>query len=152
MKWLDAGIILINQICHPSESRIHGQQEITGKFGIRCNFLEALTVRTSIPYEWRMRLTENYLGDIYLCFEIEINKKHFNVLSFIPRKWYEEMTRALVHTFNRALSWSRYLNLADTTEELDWNNIFSIPYRTTRETKMLSFCYKLIYWLTPCNK
>lgn len=60
--------------------------------------------------------------------------------------------RKLAHPFNRDQSWYKDLNLADSDQDLDWETISSLPYRSTRETKLQSFSYKVIYRLTPCNK
>lgn len=49
-------------------------------------------------------------------------------------------------------SWARDLDLSDHRASTDWSSVFCIPFKTTRETKMQSFSYKLIYRLTPCNK
>lgn len=151
-RWTAAGITLVNHICHPVENRVLGQQEIKAKFGIKCNFLEALTVRSSIPFSWRSLLSQDFQGEISQRFEFQLNSQRFDVINSSPKKWYEEMTKEAAHPFNRAAGWDRDLNLGESEVGLDWNSIFTIPYKTTRETKLKSFAYKLIYRLTPCNK
>lgn len=37
-------------------------------------------------------------------------------------------------------------------QEEMWGDIFSLPFRATRETKIQSFVYKLSYRLTPCGR
>lgn len=127
-KWIEAGILMVNHICHESESRTLGQQEIKDKFGINWNFLEALRIRSSIPHKWRAKLTENFTQK------------------------FEEMVRRVAPPFNRDKSCVRDLNLEEQGVSMDWNNIFRIPFQITRETKLQSFSYKLVYRLTPCNK
>lgn len=56
-KWIDAGILLVHKVCHAEENRLLGQNEIVEQFNIKCNFLEAMSVRSSIPYEWCSRLS-----------------------------------------------------------------------------------------------
>lgn len=34
----------------------------------------------------------------------------------------------------------------------NWQQIWSLPYKMSRETKLQSFAYKIAYRLTPCNK
>lgn len=55
-SWIEAGVHTINDICHERENRLLGHEEIREKYHIRCNFLEALTIRSSIPHEWRAKL------------------------------------------------------------------------------------------------
>lgn len=35
---------------------------------------------------------------------------------------------------------------------MDWSASFVLPYKTTRETKLQSFAYKIAYRLIPCNR
>lgn len=151
-RWIDAGIFLVNHICHPVENRIFGQQEIVDKFGIKCNFLEALSIRTSIPHSLRASLSRNFSDNILHKFELKVNDKSFDVLNSNSRLWYEELVRVSAQPFSRAKGWDKDLNLADGGPDQDWNTIFKIPFQTTRETKLQSFAYKLIFRLTPCNK
>lgn len=111
--WIQADILRIDQICNPTESRVLGQQELVEKFGITCNFLQALTLRMSIPHAWKTQLTGNYKGNISHIFGMEINKKCFDILSSNPRRWYEEIVRRQAPPFNRDKGWVRDLDLSD---------------------------------------
>lgn len=61
-QWIDAGIMRINDICHPTENRIMGHQEIAETFNVGCSFLDALLVRQSIPFRWRSMLSQGFRG------------------------------------------------------------------------------------------
>lgn len=60
-SWLAAGIITVHHLCHPTENRLLGHQEISETFNIKCNFLDALRIRSSVPHEWRTLLSNNFL-------------------------------------------------------------------------------------------
>lgn len=150
--WVTAGIITIHHLCHPSESRLLGHQEISDTFGIKCNFLEALRVRNSVPYEWRALLSNNIQEDIEVKYTLEINQKRFDLLTGNPRLWYLEEIRSRSHAFNREDSWKRELGMGEQDQNLDWRAIFSNAYKTTRETKIQSFAYKIVYRIVPCNE
>lgn len=49
--WIDAGILMIQHVCHPTDNRIMAQEENRDKYNIKCNFLEALSIRQSIPFD-----------------------------------------------------------------------------------------------------
>lgn len=46
----------------------------------------------------------------------------------------------------------RDLDIAQHTPPPEWDDIFNMRYKTTRETKLQSFAYNLVYRLTPCNR
>lgn len=54
-------------------------------------------------------------------------------------------------TIKRQDSWTRDLaeNFADSG--LDWESIYTNPYRSSRETKLQSFSFKVTHRLIPCN-
>lgn len=151
-QWLEAGIVNVHQLCHQTEDRMLGHQEISSKFGIKCNFLEALRIRNSIPYNWRTSLTRNYPEDVGVTYNMQINNTRFDLLSSNPRQWYTEEVRSRGHPFNRAEAWRKELGIGERDQSPDWGEIFTSPYRTSRETKMHSFAYKLEYRIIPCNE
>lgn len=150
-RWMEAGILLINNICHDTENRLLGHEEMSEKFLIRCNFLEALTIRNSIPHAWRSKLTSNFQEEITLSHLFDINGTKFDPCTSSPRGWYSEWVRALKTPFSRENSWNRELANHDQNANPDWRSMFLLPYKTTRETKLQSFAYKVIYRLCPCN-
>lgn len=147
--WAEAGVTLVHHICHPLEDRLMDQEELRSKYNIRCNFLQALSLRQSIPHQWRTLLTPGFSQDVEEKFILEINGTRFNLLTSNPRLWYREFVRSSAQPFSRSESWSRELALQT---PMDWQKIWSLPYSTTRETKLQSFAFKIIYRLTPCNK
>lgn len=149
--WIEAGIITVHHLCHPVEDRLLGQQEISDKFGVKCNFLQALRIRSSFPHNWRKMLTVNFQEQVATKYHLKINNVQFDLMTSNPKQWYVEEARSKGHTFNREGSWDKELNLGDQNTDLDWNAIFTSPYKVTRETKMQSFAFKIAYRITPCN-
>lgn len=99
--WLEAGVVTIHHLCHPSEKRLLGHQEISDKYGIKCNFLQALTIRSSIPHNWRTMLTANYQEQIGVAYRMKINNVSFDLRTSSPKLWYLEEARSKGHPFNR---------------------------------------------------
>lgn len=83
---------------------------------------------------------------------IYINGTKFDTTSTSPKGWYTEWVRALNTPFTREGSWSREFAALDTVPVIDWQSVFLLPYRTTRETKFQSFAYKITYRLCPSNR
>lgn len=77
-----------------------------------------------------------------------INGKKFDLLNSSPKAWYRESVRRLYTPFSRADKWSRDLGLQHHPE---WETIFKIPYKTSRETKLQAFSFKVLYRLIPCR-
>lgn len=150
-KWVSAGIILVDHLCHSSENRLLGQEEIHQKFGITSNFLDALVIRSSIPHSWRNMLTANYKQDVDRKYTILLNQQTFNILQTSPKSWYAELVKRQQLPIKRQESWAAELEIDGGKHPLDWPNIYSRPYKTTRETKMQSFSFKLAHRLVPCN-
>lgn len=59
-RWIEAGILTMGQLCHPTEDRLMGQQEIDNAYQIRPSFLEALAIGNYISLQWRKALTKNF--------------------------------------------------------------------------------------------
>lgn len=143
---------MVQHITHPNESRIMSQQEITEKYHVRCNFLEALTIRQSIPFDWRSRLTTQFTPEVHMKHEFVINTKKLNIIHSGPKQRYSDLVYRTQTPFNRLESWQRELSNSPQQKFPDWDKEFLIPYTSTRETKLQSFVFKILYRLTPCNK
>lgn len=97
-------------------------------------------------------LTRDFQGDLNRPFTMEINHSEIDIFNSSPKRWYREMVKEARPAFTRAESWRRDLNNDNLLREDTWNNIFSLPFKTSRETKLQSFGFKLANRLTPCGK
>lgn len=70
--WAEAGVTLVHHLCHPVEDRLLGKVELMNKYNIRCNFLQALILRQSLPHQWRNLITSSFTQEINEKFRIEI--------------------------------------------------------------------------------
>lgn len=152
-NWIDAGILTIGHICHPSEGRLLSQDEIVAKYAIRTNFLEALSLRSSIPFHWKWLLSGNIVGDPQPKMEFKIYDQRFELLISHQRDWYNAMVSAKAQEIKRKESWTRELTpVGDPEITIDWEETYKLPYRITRETRLQTFFYKIAHRLCPCNK
>lgn len=151
-SWIRAGITQIHHICHPTENRILGHEEISRRYNFKCNFLDALSIRSSIPFSWRSELSRAFQGDISLKHERIIKDKKIDIFSSSPKRWYSEWVLQSFRSFSRDESWKKELATHDPQVNLDWPSIHTMPYKTTRDTKIQSFAFRIQYRMIPCNK
>lgn len=57
--WQEQEIETVGDIYHETEDRLMSHSVISEKFSVRCTFLEALSIRASIPMQWKRSLTKN---------------------------------------------------------------------------------------------
>lgn len=84
-KWIGAGIWTVGQICHQTEDRLLGQQELQNKFPIEPTFLEALAIRNYIPIQWKQSISRDYKGEDTVYYGMVINEQEFNLMSSGPK-------------------------------------------------------------------
>lgn len=90
--------------------------------------------------------------EIALKHDFVINTNRFNILNSGPKQWYSEWVKKVKTPFNRTESWQREFGNLPQQNLPEWNKIFTIPCKATRETKIQSFAFKVLYRLTPCNR
>lgn len=150
--WTRAGISQVQDISHPSENRLLGQLELQDRYRVSCNFLQALSIRSSIPHSWRSLLSADFRGNTNRRYCMELNRSEVDILNSSPKRSYRELVREVKPIFSRAESWSRDLNDINLLREEIWKDIFVLPFKTSRETKIQSFGFKVANRLTPCGK
>lgn len=151
-RWIEAGIWTVGQICHPTEGRILGQQEINDKFHIEPTFLEALSIRNFIPVQWKRALTYNYDDRDSVQYDMTINNTGIDLLNSCPKKWYAALVQGLQQTIKRQESWSNDFAQTGVQTHIDWEAVYTLPFKITRETKLQSFHYRITHRLITCNK
>lgn len=83
-SWSEAGMTMVHHLCHETNNRILGHEEIQEKYQIKCNFLQALTIRNSIPFSWRRQISPDFQEEISLKHIFYINHKRFDIQSSNP--------------------------------------------------------------------
>lgn len=129
------------------------QEQISKKFNIKCNFLEVLQLRQSIPSEWRQLLYNNYNhkkgkydNDIFIdnCMHKQsLVTTKVLYASFIKQK---EKQPACVAKWE-----TKYPGFKNAHEDI-WSNIFTLAFDISRETYLQTFQYKIIHRLITCQK
>lgn len=152
--WKRAGVLRVKDLCHPSEDRLLSHQEIEDRYGIQCNFLQALTFRLTIPHLWRHLLSANFSGGTGIGnkYNMVIGQSTLDAMNTSPKEWYRGIVREACPPFSCRDSWIRDLNNPSLLQNNTWQGIFSLPFKTSSETKLQSFAFKMVNRLTPCGR
>ncbi len=149
--WKQNGILKINDILN-SDGSIMDHIQLSSKYNINCNFLNALQLRHSIPLKWRETLLTNKLSEVKNGLTCIINHENKLIEKTQCKHIYWELLNKLRREPACVSKWvSEYPEFKECSTEI-WEYIFQLPFKTLRETKMQSFQFKLLHRLTPCRK
>lgn len=155
--WETKGIHTINDICHPSEARLLSHQELADRYNVRCSFLDMLSLRLSVPLEWRRSLTANWSptpdpterSGVMIVLSGE---QPMDVLNASPKQIYRAFISTLGHISTAFKRWQDHsdqnLKIANMEE---WNDLSANIYKATRESKLQAFHFKIINCIIPCG-
>lgn len=151
-RWIHAGIWTVGQICHPTEDRLLGQQEIHNKYSIEPTFLEALAIRNYISIRWKRSLSQDFKGEDSVYYGMVINGQQFNLMASGPKGWYGAALLGERRVIQRQHSWIEELSPPGEQVQIDWEAMYKLSFQITRETKLQSFHYRLLHRLITCKK
>lgn len=156
--WESKGIVSINDLCHPDEGRLCSHTEIQEKYNVSCSFLDALTIRLSIPIAWRRALTVDWsdppLPNSLSGVEVLLpGEKPIDVLAANSKVMYEALISQRSTSSTAFQHWSESTNhhLQISNGE-EWREANLSVYRATRETKLQSLHFRVMNRILPCNK
>ena len=146
-KWKDAGIIKIGDlIC---DDRFFSAAELSQRYNIQINFLEALQIKQSLPFTWRkiLQVQQNcdILNDIVYCVKGEVramSKENTKNLY----KFFNDENRAEPTCINK---WNEIFPELTTQY---WKDVFIRTFHISRETRMQSFQFCILHRSIPCQK
>lgn len=153
-SWEKAGIKTVGDLCHHSEGRLLSHHEIQASYGIKCSFLDALSIRLNIPSHWHNLISANWQPlpqhgpDIYMS----LNQEGPQIVSALPAK---RMYKCLVSqeqiTSASFRKWSKGIDNIKVDNEHEWQEMCSRTFSSSRETKLQSLQYKLLNRIVPCG-
>lgn len=151
-KWISAGIMTVGHLCHPTQGRLLGQQEVEDIFCIQPTFLEALAMRNYIPILWKRALTDSVQNKENISYKIRINGLTFDINDSSPKEWYRAAIQGKKQEIKRQKSWNTELASIGENTPTQWEATYSLPYKITRETKLQSFQFRILHRLITCKK
>lgn len=151
-RWVNAGILMVEHLCLPNGDRLRGQEELNEAYAILPTFLEALAIRTGIPITWKMALSKDFEGTNTIFYGMRIDGQEFDLLNTTPKKWYKAIVKANQQESRRKHTWQEELARPNRQTRIDWEAVYTLPYKVSRETKLQAFQYRVINRIITCNK
>lgn len=156
-NWENSGIITIQHLFHPSESRFYSHTEIAEVYGVNCTFLDALSLRLSITLRWRQLLTQEgnptqNLPSTPVIFIHLPGEEKSDILIASAKAMYTSFISNNGHT---STAYSRWSNRDDELQIVnldEWADVNRRIYESTRETKLQALQYKIINRIIICNQ
>lgn len=152
IRWIDAGILSVQNLCHPSEDRLMGQEEIESTYSFKPTFLEALAIRNAIPLSWKRAITKNFNGDNEITYDMSITGQEFDLMNSSPKVWYRALIKGKEQEIKRQHRWIEELSSPGVGAQIDWEATNALPFKITRETKLQSFHFRIAHRIITCNK
>ena len=124
-------------------------EELQRKFNCSLNYLNYYSLMNAIPKEWKICLIEHPVQNVeFNTFPfILLNSKYYNITKLKSKDFYWQLVNSSISVPTSQLKWSEiYPNI-----DFDWKSIYSLPYFTSRETKLQTFQYKILHRFFPCN-
>ena len=150
-EWLSKGVVHIGDLLDENR-RFLDHNGLNEKYGIACNFLNALQIRQSIPISWRCTLSSNSPNtntELVQGVSVNIQDKVRLLSSCSTKILYQTLSNTKRLTPKCIARWKSDF---PETETKDWGKIFNTAFRTTRETKLQTFQYKILHRIITCNK
>lgn len=155
--WEARGILSIDDICQPKEGRLCSHTEISRKYGVKCTFLDALSLRLSIPLAWRQALTPEWqkppLPPSLSGIDILLPREQPQDIQMVsPKAMYKAL---ILQPDTHPTAYKRWTDPSSyPTQILDpeeWKEANLSVYQATRETKLQSLHFKVMNRVIPCN-
>ncbi len=116
--------------------------EIQQKINIKCNFLQMLQIRQSLPGEWRKKLSESRKkmeNEKEIIINLDNNKRFSSCNPKLKcKQFYWHIINLKNKTPKCCIKWQEIHPKFEKVNDEVWERIFSLPFETTRQTKLQS--------------
>ena len=149
-SWYQAGVKRIHDLLD-SKGNFRPSQELELEYCIPINTMMYNSVISAIPKTWKrclkqMTITKDAIQpDDPTVIKICKKEIHINLLTNKQAYWHFVTCKSTLPIVSEA--WKK--DLQENT--LEWNEIFVLPYKCIRETKLQSFQYRILNRIFPCN-
>ena len=131
-----------------SHNTFMSTSQIENTYGIKCNFLQLLQIRSAIPWKADMTL-ENVDLDPMCLYVRNINGEPRNVLQLSSKMLYNITSKKLYKTPTSQVSWGKtYPKL---TQHPNYGKDYVTAFECTRETKLQALLFKIYHRIIHCN-
>ena len=126
--------------------------QIEYKYQVKCNFLQGIQVRQSIPIHWRNTISTCIDKGATDVDKIQILNKFVKMENLTCKMFYWTLISTKYKEPQCKTKWAEYFPLFKKADDSVWTRIFEKPFKIARETNLQSFQYRVIHRIIPCNK
>ena len=146
--WYVKGVVEIADILDKNNDFL-SSAKLNEKYNLNCNFLQSLQIRKSLPYNWRQTLTNESKPYIPIEHPYRIKYKNYNINMPEAKSinCYWSLMKDITRPPSAIAKWEEVFK----EDILEWKFFYRNPFRTTSETKLQSFQYKILHRITACN-
>jgi len=151
--WYKQGIKTVQDLLDDTNNFLN-HEEIALKFDIKCNFLDILAIRQSIPFNWRRIIMGlNYqiprtIGTVNIKKGDNIKSIEITNLQTKDVYWQFQLNQAKLNIKPAGIKkWNQVYNFNKET----WKTIFKVAFQACSETKLQTLQYEIIHRVYPCN-
>lgn len=138
--WDASGIRYINDLLHHTEHRFFSHIELSQLYNINVTFLQVLQIRSAIPYSWRTKLlsqaTQGLSSKPSL---LAADGSPLELLNLTSKRIYATLVLKRKLTVTSQEKWRTVFPVDEERERDYWADIYKMPYKTARDTKLQAF-------------
>jgi hypothetical protein len=148
----DKGLVTIQNLIN-HKGKIGTKAEIENKFGIKFKQLDYESLYTAIPHKWKKEIegcnvASNFSINIKCQLHLGTDRRDLEEID--TKKLYEAITDKIRLRPTSEERWYQTTELDLTQQE--WEDIYTRPYELTRDSKLITFNYKVTHRTLACGK
>lgn len=156
-SWKDKGIIYIYDIINLETGQLLQRCEIENRYSFTVDIMKYNSLISAIPREWRSAILSMENPIIVDAISIENKVVPFLPVncSLLPVTAFSNLqfsTLLIDKVFSPPTSIIKWCSLHKQLNNVDWKDIFILPYMTVRSTKIQTFQYKILNRIFPCGE
>ena len=146
--WSEHGINVFNHILGEG-GNILSKEQLENKYDITISQMNYNSLVHAIPASWKIlaKNTCRYSVLPTMNTKLYINNILKDISVLYCKDFYWEFISLVSSTPRCEEKWSKYVD----TSNMNWQDIYVIPYNVCRETYIQSFQYKILHRIHPCN-
>lgn len=152
-RWKDHGIVYINDFLHEEESRFLSHTELEIKYHLPVSFLKLLQIRTAIPCTWKRKLVSPALPRLTPKPSIKTkDSQSLDALDTSSKVLYLTLVKQSKPNVTSHGRWNETFPISEEDRSEYWVDIYKLPCKVARDTKLQAFHFRVVHRFLPCNK
>ena len=146
-SWSENGINILKDILN-DDGVILSRNDLEIKFNINIDQMQYNSLTHAIPKDWLKLIKGKNLEIKLLPIDyVTLHNKTVHISEITCKDLYKHFIHEIKKTPKAQKKWEQYLQ----TDQIEWEELYKIPFKVTRETFIQSFQYKIFHRFFPCN-